>query len=219
VRRTGLIFVVVAIAVVLTGSAWADHVINFTNGTSLPVRAYNIEDGMIHVDLGGNAFMAFPMELVDQIENPRRSLNLKPSTMHPDDVGPMIATSGYAGSGSRGGGAKTSSTPKGPTSKNPGSYKGNQPQVSSQRYSQEPTRFAVADSGAANLNNSRGGGGGGLRGAQRVGDHFVMPGQRAGREKSMDVEFRGAGQRPLPPGFNPPNSGADPPKQESGSGK
>ena len=54
--------------VIVAGSALAEEVIFFTNGTSMPIRAHSVKDGMIRVDLGADASMAFPASVVDRIE-------------------------------------------------------------------------------------------------------------------------------------------------------
>lgn len=60
--------------VVLAPAALADEIIHFTNGTALPVLSYTIEDGMIKVNLGDAAVMAFPEYLVERIEGTDKDL-------------------------------------------------------------------------------------------------------------------------------------------------
>ena len=48
--------------------ALADEIVYFTNGTSMPVQSYSIEDGTIRLDLGDQAYVAFPVEQIDRIE-------------------------------------------------------------------------------------------------------------------------------------------------------
>jgi hypothetical protein len=59
--------------------ALAEEVIYFTNGTSMPVRSHEVRGEMIHVDLGGDAFMAFPMYMVEKIEDAGKEVSLTPS--------------------------------------------------------------------------------------------------------------------------------------------
>jgi hypothetical protein len=66
-RRLAILPLVLALAG-LTGVSLAAEVIYFTNGSSIPVRSHFVEDGMLHVDLGDNAFLAFPEEMVEKIE-------------------------------------------------------------------------------------------------------------------------------------------------------
>jgi hypothetical protein len=61
-------FTLALVLVGLSGASLADEVVTFTNGTSMPVRSHYVEDGMLHVDLGGNAFLAFPEDMVESIE-------------------------------------------------------------------------------------------------------------------------------------------------------
>ena len=60
--------------VVLAPAALADEIIHFTNGTSLPVLSHTIQDGMIKVDLGDAAVMAFPEYLVERIEGTKKNI-------------------------------------------------------------------------------------------------------------------------------------------------
>jgi hypothetical protein len=52
----------------LAGPVLAEEVIYFTNGTSMPIRTHTVEGDMITVDLGANATMAFPMHMVERVE-------------------------------------------------------------------------------------------------------------------------------------------------------
>lgn len=68
------------IALVLTaGSAWAEEIVHFTNGTTMPIRSHEIRGEMIHVDLGGDSFMAFPVSMVDKVETAGSHVLLDPS--------------------------------------------------------------------------------------------------------------------------------------------
>lgn len=91
--RARAVFVAL-LAVLLAASAWADEVIYFTNGTSLPIRSHRIESDMISVDLGADARMAFPVYMVDKIESAGRNVFLNP-TYHPANQ----AVGAAAGSG------------------------------------------------------------------------------------------------------------------------
>jgi len=46
----------------------AEEIVYFTNGTSMPVESYEVEDGMIRLDLGDQAYVAFPVDQIDRIE-------------------------------------------------------------------------------------------------------------------------------------------------------
>jgi len=57
----------------------AEEIINFTSGQSLPVISHTIEDGMVLVDLGDNAWVAFPEETIESIEIAGKNVMLRPS--------------------------------------------------------------------------------------------------------------------------------------------
>jgi len=72
--------VLLAVALVLTaGSAWAEEIVHFTNGTTMPIRAHEVRGEMIHVDLGGDSFMAFPASMVEKVEQAGGHVLLDPS--------------------------------------------------------------------------------------------------------------------------------------------
>lgn len=63
------------LALVIVGSpALADEIIHFTNGTSLPVLSHTIENGMVKINLGDEAMMAFPEYLVERIEGTKKKV-------------------------------------------------------------------------------------------------------------------------------------------------
>jgi len=57
-----------ALGCLLVAPSYADEILFFTNGTTMAIRGHLIKDGMIHVDLGAKASMAFPASAVDRIE-------------------------------------------------------------------------------------------------------------------------------------------------------
>jgi hypothetical protein len=63
----------------LTGPALAEEIVYFTNGTSMPIRSHEIKGDMLHVDLGSEAFMAFPLMMVEKIEAAGQDIALAPS--------------------------------------------------------------------------------------------------------------------------------------------
>jgi len=63
----------------LTGPALAEEIIYFTNGTSMAIRGHDVKGEMIHVDLGSEAFMAFPLRMVEKIEAAGKEIALSPS--------------------------------------------------------------------------------------------------------------------------------------------
>ena len=67
-RKSVLAF---AMLVLLGGSASAEEVVHFKSGGTLPIVSHKIEGDMIHVDLGDNAVMAFPMSVVERVVEAR----------------------------------------------------------------------------------------------------------------------------------------------------
>jgi hypothetical protein len=59
---------------VAVSSAFAAEIVYFKNGTTLPVLSHSIEDDMIQVDLGGSSVMAFPLSMVERIEDGGRNV-------------------------------------------------------------------------------------------------------------------------------------------------
>jgi hypothetical protein len=53
---------------VLGGPVLAEEVVFFKSGAALPIVSHKVDGNMIHVDLGDNAFMAFPISVVDRVE-------------------------------------------------------------------------------------------------------------------------------------------------------
>ena len=78
--RTGrIVALFAALALIAGGAAWAEEILYFTNGTSMPIRSHEVRGEMIHVDLGDEAFMAFPMKMIDKIEAAGKEVALSPS--------------------------------------------------------------------------------------------------------------------------------------------
>ena len=70
----------VLLLLTLSGTALAEEIIYFTNGTSMPIRRHEIKGDMIHVDLGSEAFMAFPVRMIEKIEAAGKSVTLRASS-------------------------------------------------------------------------------------------------------------------------------------------
>jgi len=68
------------VLILVVGSASAEEVVHFKSGSSLPIVSHKIEGNMIHVDLGDNAFMAFPMSVVERVEQASRNIIIGRST-------------------------------------------------------------------------------------------------------------------------------------------
>jgi len=93
-RKLG--FAVIAIGLLAAaGSSFAEEVVYFTNGTTMPIRTHHVEGGMVHVDLGGNGFMAFPEYMIEKVET-EAGVRLQPSTVAATSSGSglMVAASG-----------------------------------------------------------------------------------------------------------------------------
>jgi len=71
--------VILILGLMATGAVWAVEIVHFNNGTYLPIRSHTIEKGMVHVVLGADAAMAFPLNLVERIEAGGRDLPLTPT--------------------------------------------------------------------------------------------------------------------------------------------
>ena len=68
-RPSRLTLAVIAIVLaVASAPAWAEEILHFTNGTTMPIRGHEIKGQMIHVDLGGDSSMAFPLTMVEKVE-------------------------------------------------------------------------------------------------------------------------------------------------------
>jgi len=75
---------ILGVAVVLLlcgGPVLAEEVIRFKSGAELPIVSHQIDGDMIHVDLGDNAFMAFPMAVVDSVEKAGKNVMIGRSTV------------------------------------------------------------------------------------------------------------------------------------------
>jgi len=86
--------VVLAVVLAAASAAFAEEILHFSNGLTLAIRSHVIEDGMIHVDLGGNGLIAFPAAQVERITKAGRDVYLPPS----------FAMANVATSGERSGG-------------------------------------------------------------------------------------------------------------------
>ena len=67
------------VAFLAAGTALADDIVHFTNGTSMAVRSHRVEKEMIHVDLGANASMAFPLAMVEKVERSGHAVFANPA--------------------------------------------------------------------------------------------------------------------------------------------
>jgi hypothetical protein len=64
----------------ITLPAVAEEIIYFKNGSSLAIRGHKVTEGMIHVDMGEDAFIGFPMSMVDRVEEAGKDVYVSPSS-------------------------------------------------------------------------------------------------------------------------------------------
>jgi hypothetical protein len=60
--------------------AVAEEIIHFKNGASLAIRGHKVTEGMIHVDMGEDAFIGFPMSMVERVEKAGQDVYVPPSS-------------------------------------------------------------------------------------------------------------------------------------------
>jgi hypothetical protein len=210
-RKTGWLRLGVA-ALLLVPPAFAEEIVYFTNGTTLPIRSHRVLGDMVYVDLGDNGFMAFPAFLIENVEG-TDGVKLKPSTARPGGkrmVASSRSSAGGAGSQGRGG----ANNPGRIMSRNPGQTAGAQipPEKRDPR-----VMVGGAAYGQGGMSNSQGNGV--LRGAQYQGNRFVMDpgtGVVSRRGKMVGVEFSPNAVRPTAPQPGPtpkPQTPTPQPKQ------
>jgi hypothetical protein len=93
-RRIHWIPVVLAL-LTLALPVWAEEILFLKSGSAMPVVSHKVDGNMIHVDLGDNAFMAFPLSMVDRVERAGKNVVLQRSntggtnvmTPRPDPTG------------------------------------------------------------------------------------------------------------------------------------
>lgn len=86
-RHTRRILACLAVVVLLAaGASRAEEIITFKNGTAMPIRSHELKGSMIHVDLGADNFMAFPLSMVDKVEVAGKEIVLDPSFSNPSNV-------------------------------------------------------------------------------------------------------------------------------------
>ena len=57
----------------------AEEILYLKSGSAMPVVSHTVDGDMIHVDLGDNAFMAFPLTMVDRVERAGENVMLRRS--------------------------------------------------------------------------------------------------------------------------------------------
>jgi hypothetical protein len=59
----------------------AEEILHFKSGAAMPVVSHRVDGAMVHVDLGDNGFMAFPLANIDRVEIAGPHIILEQSTM------------------------------------------------------------------------------------------------------------------------------------------
>lgn len=197
-RRLGTVLLAVA-AVGFVLPAAAEEIIYFTNGTSMPIRSHRIEGDMVHVDLGGNGFMAFPMFMVDRVDGTDQ-VKLKPSSSRPGS-NRMVASARTGGG--EGNGAAEAAQPR-IKSKNPGIVDNRE--VPRDQYGM----IHAGQPGTQGLSNLQQPGV--LRGARNVGNRYVMDSGVGTRQAPRTVGI--ALREQSGPASTPKTPPADQPKKQ-----
>lgn len=70
-----------AALVLLAAPVAAEEVVVFKSGSALPIVSHKVDGNMIHVDLGNNAFMAFPMSVVERVDKAGKNVMIGRSTV------------------------------------------------------------------------------------------------------------------------------------------
>jgi hypothetical protein len=60
---------------------FAEEILHFKSGSAMPVVSHKVDGEMIHVDLGDNAFMAFPLSMIDSVEVAGKNVMLQHSSV------------------------------------------------------------------------------------------------------------------------------------------
>ncbi|HKQ61694.1 MAG TPA: hypothetical protein VJS92_10390 [Candidatus Polarisedimenticolaceae bacterium] len=205
---------VAGVLFVIALPALAEEIVYFTNGTSMPVRSHTMKDGMIQVDLGDNAYIAFPASMVDKVEQAGSGVLLRPSLGGGKNQ--MVQGVDAAGSFPQTGGvarARNSHEPGDDAHPERSAVEDDhglatvRPFAGSDAANKSRLRITGSQAifNAAPIRDERQG----FVGTQRVGNHFVIPrtppGQkgRPGGGVVTGLEMRGS--RPTPPTPPQPN--------------
>ena len=80
ITRASLLSIAIgALALTLVAPTFAEEIIYFKSGRSMPIASHRIEEGMVYVDLGEDRTLAFPEQVVERIESARDNVALKQS--------------------------------------------------------------------------------------------------------------------------------------------
>ena len=97
--------VILALAALLAMPAAAGEIIHFTSGTTMEIQSHLVEDGMIHVDLGGGSGLAFPVSVVESITRSGSSV-FNPNVRRSSQAN-VASSSGSRGGARRSGGGSS----------------------------------------------------------------------------------------------------------------
>jgi hypothetical protein len=95
--------VIIAMAALLAAPAWSGEILHFTSGTTMEIQGHQVEDGMIHVDLGGGSGIAFPVAMVENIT--RSGSSVYNANVRRRGQANVASSSGFRGSTRSGGGS------------------------------------------------------------------------------------------------------------------
>jgi len=76
--RSLLVSLILVIALV-AAPALAGEIVHFNNGTTMVIEEHSLQDETVRVNLGGQAFMEFPLEQIDRIETTSGQVSLSRS--------------------------------------------------------------------------------------------------------------------------------------------
>jgi len=77
-RRVRWILLALALSA-LALPVFGEEILYFKSGSAMPVVSHKVDGDMIHVDLGDNAFMAFPLTMIDRVERAGKNVMLQRS--------------------------------------------------------------------------------------------------------------------------------------------
>ena len=192
--RVARLSLIAALGCFVAVSARADEILFFANGTTMPIKSHLIKDGMIHVDLGAKASMAFPATAVDRIEQSGR---------------PVYTTGGKMANQAVAGGQFSGSTEQDGKAQVPAQYRAGgavAPQTGANDGTPAP---AMGSPVGGRLNSAMNPTGATApQGMQRIGNRIGFTPPKIGQPAAGPIS--GFGKRATPP---PPGAGGEQPPQ------
>jgi hypothetical protein len=196
-RSAPLLAVLVILACV---PAFSEEIVYLTSGSAMAVRSHVVKGDMIHLDLGGDSFIAFPMALVDRIEG-AQGIQLKPS--HSNVIhspAPGAAAADYTARGLE---VNRVSRERQPVESNP--HIQVDPRMGIAGYVEDPSKgdrssVSTGRREVLGLPSSDA-----YRGTSRLGNKFVIQGgpKPALKAQTVGVRFKGTSSYPPPPELQP----------------